>query len=247
MKMIQWFQCGSLDSISPLCIAVGRILTFSNINFKTLSFTLPTTIEKIDVRLGDVPVLITTQGTIKGYIQIVQYLKDRGISEELYPVEKKSRAMNKILSEWSMYTFFPISTYLTYKVDKNFEDLKVTIIENQALPKDQLDIAIKNLKKMLINNFHQNPIFSLNHEKANLYLHSHLELIEELLNENEYLVDGQLRLADITTYSALSRLFYIYKSDMSEFKDKYKKLFVWIQKVDTRTNGPRCMKAFHLF
>jgi len=247
MKLIQWFECESLDSISPLCVLIGRILSFNHIQFTALSFSIPTTIEQIDVRLQDVPILITKDGNYKGVIKIINYLQVKGLIKSLYPLERRSIARNQIIHEWSIDTFFPISTYFSYKLPNNYENFKKYIKESQTLPEDELDLAVTNLRKMLLNNFRYFTVFKMNEHEAKKYLHEHLSLVSLLLEENQFLTGTTLRLADITAFSALSRLFYTFQKDINTYQESYRKIFVWLHKVDELTQGPNSKKALHLY
>ena len=184
---------------SPFCAKIRRVLYYKYLSFEVVNYAL-LDISKVRKSnpIGKLPVLEHKGKFIADSSKITEYLDELTPDKPLVPVNSIHRAYAHIIEDWADESLY------FYYVTMRCWDNNITLLEDDLLIENPgffgrliRPIVGKALRKTTVTQ----GIGRKSKEQVLEDVEAHFSALESLLENNDWLVGGQLSIADISVAS----------------------------------------------
>ena len=195
---------------SHWCVKVQKIMDYKGIKYNTATVGYHDKRELIKATGQDyVPALVNGKEVIT-YAQIPDYLEIMTPDPTIYP--NNTKALSKAIEDWAHYRLEEVVwRYAVPDFPKTFKDdlERWIFVEIQELKRGPLGLVEQKRPSL----------------KADM--NAHLQIIEDMLNDHDYLLDTRPSLADFAVYGAVNPLPY----SGNKFPEEFVKLRAWFKSI----------------
>jgi len=205
--MLTFYQ----EPFSHWCVKAKKILDYKKVKYETQNVGYHDKRELIKATGQDYVPAIVDGGKVVTYQDVPDFLERQFPNPTIYP--DGTRALTKALENWAHYRLEEIVwRYVVTDFPKTFKDdlERWVFVELQELKRGPMELMES-----------RRPAF-----KADMEVH--LQILEEMLTQQRFLLSQKPSLADFATFGALSPLSYSGNS----LPEKFPRLQAWNRLID---------------
>lgn len=195
---------------SHWCVKVQKIMDYKAVEYHPVNVGYHDKRELIKATGQDyVPALVNGNEIIT-YAQIPDYLEIMKPTPTIYP--NNTKAVSKAIEDWAHYRLEEVVwRYAVPDLPKTFKDdlERWVFVEIQELKRGPLELVEQRRSDL----------------KADM--DTHLQIVEDMLSEHEYLLDEKPSLADFAVFGAVNPLPY----SGNTFPEEFPKLRTWFKSI----------------
>ncbi|WP_163119013.1 glutathione S-transferase family protein [Acinetobacter pittii] len=192
--------------ISPFCQKISRALKFKGIAFETINYNglLGAKVPLLS-KVGKVPVIDHNGQRIQDSTRIARYLDDTyPDTPRLYPEDPNQRALAELWEDWADESLYFFEVYLRVNDPEALKEaIRISSVGRPAYEKPMVKgFILAELKTQL---FFQG-LGRMKAEHVEEEFIRHLDRIEQVLSQNEWLVGDNQTIADIAVVAQLGEV-----------------------------------------
>ena len=206
--------------ISPFCQKVSRILKFKGISFETVNYNgiLGAKVPLLS-KVGKVPVIDHNGQRIQDSTRIARYLEETyPDTPSLYPTDPNQKALAELWEDWADEALYFYEVYLRVNDPDALEEaIRISSIGRPAYERPMVKgFILAELKTQL---FFQG-LGRMKAEHVEAEFRRHLDRIEQVLSQSEWLVGDSQTIADIAVVAQLGEVIRTSKKFRKEILDR---------------------------
>jgi glutathione S-transferase len=215
-------------SISPFCRKVRRILEHKGLAFETVDYNgfLARKAGKL-TPAGKLPVLDYDGERIQDSSEIAAYLEQKHPDKPIYPRDPSTRAMAAVWEDWADESLYWFEVYFRFMFDDARKKSAALLTEGRSgLERVMIGRVVKRMygKKLAAQGLGR-----LSQQQVEQKLLGHVDTLETLLADREWLAGSELSIADIAVASQLHEI--VRTSHMADQIKSRKRVTSWLDRA----------------
>ncbi len=224
-----------LQSISPFCVKVHRILARKGLAYEVKNLMSPMQVRKVNP-IGKLPAIEYDGKLVTDSSHIARFLEDKHPDPPLYPKDEGLRARNTILEDWADEVLYFEAVYFRWVPEANMERAKAAARTAFKLPFPFSAIAMvmlpRQLRRFVANQgTGRKPYATVVEELA-----GQMDALDALCASGPFLLGGEPYLADIAIFSMLQAMTFGATPDAEKIIHDRPRLSAWMKRVDEATS-----------
>lgn len=187
--------------LSPFCDKIRRILNVKGVDYKIEEVTMMDTLKGRTKKLSPVaklPIIDDDMHVVWDSTEIALYLEEKFPQNPLIPSDPKLKAQVQILEDWADESLYFYEMHLRLCVPHNAK--RWVPVATHKDPKFIKSLAPFLVPRMLSQQSKAQGMGKKTLQQIETELHRHCTSIQDWLGKDDYLVNNQLTLADISVY-----------------------------------------------
>lgn len=187
--------------LSPFCDKIRRILNVKGVEYKIEEVTMMDTLKGRTKKLSPVaklPIIDDDMHVVWDSTDIALYLEEKYPQNPLIPSDPKLKAQVQILEDWADESLYFYEMHLRLCVPHNAK--RWVPVATHKDPKFIQSIAPFLVPRMLSQQSKAQGMGKKTLKQIEAELHRHCSSIQDWLGKDDFLVNNQLTLADISVY-----------------------------------------------
>jgi glutathione S-transferase len=233
IDLIQFPGGGRLESASPYCVKVQRLLRFKRLPFSVTNVNLPPKSRVNPAR--KLPVLVYDGEAIPDSSRIAREIEQRHPEPSLVPERPEERALAWLLEDWADESLYWMLLYLRWMVPENAVRMKRLFATSMGIPLGWFGPAIvqRTIRRSLV----AQGMGRLSPEAFFDEFTQALGSLDRRVAATEFLAGARPSLADVAVFAMLQGV----REGPLDFGpglfDGHAHLLRWYQRVDGLTRG----------
>ena len=188
--------------ISPFCTKVRRILAHKSLSFETIDYNGLRSKDALGLsKLGKLPVLDYDGTRVQDSVNIAAFLEKKHPEPSLYPQRPADRHYARILEDWAGESLYWFELYFRFADDEALEKALDHLCKGRPnFERSLMRPALRNLYKYAL---HTQGLGRMSKDEIKARFLDHLDALEGLLREGDWLVGAQKSIADISVCAQL--------------------------------------------
>jgi glutathione S-transferase len=199
IEVIQFPGTGRLESVSPYCVKVQRILRYKRLPFTVRDTVMPPR-RSVDPA-GKLPILVYDGARVPDSTRIALFIEERHPTPVLVPPVAEDRARVLLLEDWADESLYWALLYVRWKLPENVPRMRAVFAEMMGLPLSLIGPAV--VARQLRRALDAQGTGRLDLGTFRSGFHRALASLDAVLTGRDYLCGATLTLADIAVFSML--------------------------------------------
>jgi len=224
-----------VESGSPFCVKVHRMLAFKNLDYCPKNVGSPGEMKKINPGVLKVPVLNYDGELVVDSSRIATFLEDRHPEPNLFPKNGISRTLCHLLEDWADEALYWYAVYHRWAIDGNFRPFAKRTFA--TLPPPLRWFLPKMIRKQVLKQLHGQGLGRIEEKRVLVQFEEHLDMLEGFLGKHPFLTGDGLTIADISVFAPLRALSVESMPQTAALVWKRDLIIDWLGKVDKATSS----------
>ncbi|EPZ52418.1 glutathione S-transferase, C-terminal domain protein [Bacteriovorax sp. BAL6_X] len=247
--LISWAGNDEVESFSPYCATVNRILSFLNIDFKLKVVHVNSQIQGVPNKLSSLPAIIDGDKKILGIRNCINHFKELRGESDLFIFTRDQSMQVQLLQDWCINSLWASIVYFSYKDTSGLNAMKKKLVKQAKFVQDideSADDIISSIKEVIVNRISEYEIFHKDQASALDYFDSQISHIDEILGTKNFIFGNEIKYIDILLYCHLNRILITGLPPANLIKQKYHRIIRWLQRVAAQTRSKDNIYPIHL-
>lgn len=224
-----------VESGSPFCVKVHRMLVFKGLSYEPHDVGSPRELGRLNPGVRKVPVLEHDGELIADSSRIAAFLDERYPDRPLLPSGPRARAKCRLFEDWADESLYWFAVYQRWAVDGNFRPFAQRAFG--SLPVPVRWIVPRVVRRQVRRDLRGQGLGRLPHEQLLGIFERHLVMLEALLDGRPYLDGDELTLADIAVFAPLRAASVATVPETAELTRRHPPIVEWLEGIDRATSG----------
>lgn len=199
IELIQFPGTGRLESVSPFCVKVQRVLNYKRLSYAVRDVTLP---PRSGINpAGKLPVLRYDIETIPDSTAIALFLEERHPEPALVLPAGNARPVGMLIEDWADEALYWMLLYLRWRFPENAARMKVLFAAMMPFPLSL--VAPRIVERQILRALHAQGTGRLERTRFLTGLRRMLAALDALAAQREFLSGPALGLCDLAVFAML--------------------------------------------
>jgi len=221
-----------LESGSPFCIKVHRALRLKGLAYRAENVS-PARIARLNPKTKKLPVLQVDDRWVTDSTRILRAVDALAPEPSLYPAPARDRALDHLLEDWADESLYWFAVHQRWVVDEHFDKFAEGAFSRMQAPLRW--VAPTLARRFAIDQVEKQGLGRLTPNEVMQRLEQHLSTLEVRLQDRRFLVDDQVRAADLAVFGVVRTLVAPYMVEPAAMVRSKRTLSDWLQRVDDVT------------
>lgn len=224
-----------VESASPFCVKVHRLLAFKGLDYETKNVGSPGEMKKINPGILKVPVLSYDGQLVADSSRIATFLEDKHPEPSFFPKGGISQALCHLFEDWADEALYWYAVYRRWVVDSNFKPFAQRTFG--TLPPPLRWFLPKIIRKQVLKQLHGQGLGRVDEKRVLVQFEEHLDMLEGFLGKHPFLTGDKLSVADISVFAPLRAVSVESMPQTAALVWKRDLIIDWLGKVDRATTS----------
>ena len=235
ITLYQFMRDTGVESSSPFCVKVQRLLSFKGLAYKTKNVGSPGELKRLNPNARKLPVIEYDGELIADSSRILDFIEEKHPDPPLRPSDSKIGALSRLLEDWADESLYWFAVYSRWAIESNFHAFAKRGFGRMPVPLKW--IIPRVARRQAMSQLQGQGLGRLPLEQVLSNFDKHLTMLEGLLTDQPYLTGNTLSAGDIAVFAPLRATALETMPETAAIVRKHTPIVEWLQRVDGATKG----------
>lgn len=229
-----------VESGSPFCVKVHRILAYKGLGYTPRSVRSPAEMKRLNPNARKVPILSYDGTLVADSSRILDFVEQRHPEPPLWPEDPYERSLSHVLEDWADESLYWYAVYQRWAIDSNFKPFAQRTFG--TLPPPLRWIVPGFVRKSVLKQLEGQGLGRLPLEQVQANLQQQVQMLDGLLVKQPYLAGEKLSAADIAVFAPLRAMSVSSMPESAGIVRRRASIVDWLKRVDGATSSAHTVR-----